>query len=244
MSVNQPDYQRVKEIFSQIQTYPELCETNILFLEGKLPMTPYHLGPIDDETIPLVKKLVEINRRGFLTISGQPAKKEIKFLPKVGGEDGYLYPNGAWYCIEQRPFLEGYLPKSYVDAFRNFMEFKQGYVYNLYEFRVRPKNFWDKLFDRPQRIDAPLLYGTTPLTRSYNVTREQLHTNRELLQNAPSELYTNIPRDEAWFDFRRYPNLTALLVPHTVKLVVMGTEYNKGSTEKLMLEFLKSLRII
>jgi hypothetical protein len=232
----------VQKLFSQIQTYPELCEANIRFLKGELPMTPYHLGPIDEETVPLVKKLVEINRRGFLTVNGQPALRKITFLPKVGGDLGHRYPNGAWYCLEQRPYLEGYLPKIYVDAFRVWMESKPGYVYNIYEFHVCPRNFLDKLFNRPLQFDAPFLEGTTPLSRRYNVTREQLHTSRKQLQDAPFDFYTNIPRDEAWYDFYAYPNLTTFLVPDTVKLVIMGTEYDKGDIEKLMLQFLKAIR--
>jgi hypothetical protein len=72
------EYEKVKQLFSQIQNFAELCKVNILFLRGEIPMTPYHLGPIDEETVPLVEKLVEINRLGFLTISGQPPSKGRK----------------------------------------------------------------------------------------------------------------------------------------------------------------------
>ncbi len=52
---------------------------------------------------------------------------------------------------------------------------------------------------------------------------------------------TGIPRDEEWYDFYEYPNLTTFLVPDTVKVVIMGTEYGKGDVEKFMLEFLKAI---
>jgi hypothetical protein len=138
--------------------------------------------------------------------------------------------------------LEGFLPKKYVDAFRVWMESKPGYVYNIYEFHIRPRNFLDKLFNRPLHIDAPFLEGTTPLSGRFNVTREQLHTSRKNLRGAPFGYPTGIPRDEAWYDFYAYPNLTAFLVPGTVKLVIMGTGYNKGDTEELMLQFLSAVR--
>ena len=60
------------ESFRHITSWHNLCELNVRFLEGKIDRTYYHCGPIWKETLPLVPKLVRLNRAGFYTINGQP----------------------------------------------------------------------------------------------------------------------------------------------------------------------------
>lgn len=59
------------------KTYADLIQANCAFLRGELPQTPYHLGPIAPETIPLTGGLLELHGRGVLTTCGQPALREI-----------------------------------------------------------------------------------------------------------------------------------------------------------------------
>lgn len=53
------------------KTYNDLLSTNRQFLKGLIRATPWHYGPIDDETYPLIKILVKINKH-ILTTCSQP----------------------------------------------------------------------------------------------------------------------------------------------------------------------------
>ena len=44
----------------------------IRFLRGELPTSPWHLDPVDEETLPIVESLVRLNRLGYITSQGQP----------------------------------------------------------------------------------------------------------------------------------------------------------------------------
>lgn len=73
-----------------------LIEQTIAFLEGR-GSVPYHLGPIEDETKPLVPTLVQINRLGLVTTCSQPGE------PLGGG----VWPDGSRHTGIQRSFVTG-----------------------------------------------------------------------------------------------------------------------------------------
>jgi len=62
-------WKHTKKIYEKVSNYNDLLETNILFFEGLMPMTFYHLSPIYDmET----SKLKHITRKlKFFTMEGQ-----------------------------------------------------------------------------------------------------------------------------------------------------------------------------
>jgi hypothetical protein len=83
-----------RKLFALARTYDELLELNVAFLQGRVSETPYHLGPIDTETVPLMKDLVDLHRQGrVFTTEGQPG----------------LCEQGDWGFIEQRPYLCGFV---------------------------------------------------------------------------------------------------------------------------------------
>ena len=53
------------------------------FLKGKIKKTPYHCAPVNSETIPLLADLIRVNRAGFISVCGQPALDEIKFVSTI-----------------------------------------------------------------------------------------------------------------------------------------------------------------
>lgn len=72
----------------------DVYEVFALYVEGKIPITPWCESALNQETIPLTKKLAEINRNGFLTINSQPAVNGEKSSHPVygwGGMDGRVY---------------------------------------------------------------------------------------------------------------------------------------------------------
>jgi hypothetical protein len=61
------------DIWARAATYAEVLDLNRRFLRGGLPSCPSHRGPIDEETEPLVPRLVEMHDYGFLTTNSQPS---------------------------------------------------------------------------------------------------------------------------------------------------------------------------
>jgi hypothetical protein len=64
----------MKPNYSKMKTFQQLCDSNVAFLNGEYDETFYHNGPVDDETIPLLDDLKRINKLGFISMEGQPAK--------------------------------------------------------------------------------------------------------------------------------------------------------------------------
>lgn len=211
-----------KAVYRRIKTYKDLLKANVAFLRGKISETPYHLGPIDEETIPLVNDLVKINEAGFLSIEGQPALVETDFVEKT-----WKYPNGRiggnwWYTIEQKPYICGFMPTSQLNPFLHFMKNKKDYYYQIVV----------------NTIPSQLLATTFPEER-YNVTRSRSHKVKSELSRVKWTNDTNInnePEEDTRGNFDEYP-ICYKLLESTVYVIIAGREYNKGSVETLLLEF-------
>jgi hypothetical protein len=72
-----------------INTMDELKEHMILFLEGKHKENPWHGGPVDSETVPLLGNLIMINRLGMVTFEGQPGMR-AKMGNTLSIQHGYI----------------------------------------------------------------------------------------------------------------------------------------------------------
>lgn len=105
--------------FDAVRSYQDLIDANLAFLSGKLDSTPYHDGPVDPETVPLLGVLRKINQSGFVTITGQPALCEHDQLRTNGT---------ARYDMEQISYLEGYLPVQQLVDFVRFMKMRPVYI--------------------------------------------------------------------------------------------------------------------
>lgn len=211
------------DVFRSCNYYSQLIAANVMFLQGKLDRTPYHGGSVDEETLPLLDELIEINQLGFLSVCGQPALIHTFFSDRTH----------KWISEEQRPFLEGYLPKSLVPQFIKYMETQTEYMYHMYE--LIPPSFLFRWFN-PERLTIRCIWTSAP--EALNVTRDKAHTQLEGLESEPWHYYTNIYRDVQGYDFEGFRNIFPILVPHTVKIVLMGKTYGQGSTEVVMLDFL------
>lgn len=71
----QKEYKYAYDIFMHAETYQDLLDLNMAFLDGKVHFTPFHCGPIETETQVLRIKLLEINANGFMSVEGQPCVK-------------------------------------------------------------------------------------------------------------------------------------------------------------------------
>ena len=66
----------------------------VKYLEGKLPSLPWSDSPLTSEADSLTRRLIEVNKRGFLTVNSQPAVGGVKSTDTVHGwgpKNGYIF---------------------------------------------------------------------------------------------------------------------------------------------------------
>jgi hypothetical protein len=61
------------------KSFEEFSKLNIEFLEGKHYSTPWHGGPIENETFDVLNEMKKLNSLGFITASSQPGKIEYDY---------------------------------------------------------------------------------------------------------------------------------------------------------------------
>ena len=115
------------------KTFIEAQELMIKFLKGKIKETPWHIGEVDEETVDIIQKLIEINRKGFMTVEGQPGT----CLEKTDINTGEKYDE------IQRAYIVGFIENSKVkkllrrlkdtDNFFYYSERLNGIEYNYDE---------------------------------------------------------------------------------------------------------------
>ena len=80
--------------WNQSTDFTALLDLNKKFLQGKIFSSPYHYGPIEEETHSVVPSLLKLHERQIFTWSSQPYLRE-----RNRGDDGKFYDH--W----QRPFI-------------------------------------------------------------------------------------------------------------------------------------------
>lgn len=223
--------------FSKVKTYKDLLDANVAFLEGKLETTPYHYGPVDEETKPLLEDLIKLHSYGFFSVASQPSKKDKEeYVDKTWYIHGEKQGNW-WYTSEQIPCIEGYIPKTQIDEFYKFIsKHRKDYYFEVYEF-TRRKGTILTCFE--SYVETEYLRGNFPNhTKYYNITREKSHKDRNQLKNEHWEDYTNLPlRTNDYYDFTGYDNIDNILIPNTYKIVICGKKYGEGTVIDLLLKF-------
>lgn len=67
------DNEKCINFFAQnVKNWSDLCRYHILFLQGKVPGTPEHIGPWNSETSLIIRPLIEILSNEILTRDSQP----------------------------------------------------------------------------------------------------------------------------------------------------------------------------
>lgn len=214
-------------------TFAELIEANVAFLEGRLLQTPYHLGPVDDETNPLLAELIVLNRSGFLTVNGQPNRSDVYFHSSTQ----------KWVAVEQRPFLEGYMDLRYLSAFRVYMQtdpLESNCVYHAY--KVTQRGVWSTICCGMASARLHYLEGDAP--RRMCVTWDKEHTDRKQLAGMPWRARTFVDRTLDAYDFckyAKYSNISDILSEAYVKIILVGDAQEK--LEQLMTTFMQAMQL-
>lgn len=66
-------------LWKACEGFDQLIELNRKYLRGEIESTPYHLGPIKTETVPLVQDLLQLHDRRLLTTNSQPFENQESF---------------------------------------------------------------------------------------------------------------------------------------------------------------------
>ncbi len=201
-----------------IETYDDLIRTNVAFLEGRMDRTPYHFGPIDPETAPLVPRLVQLNKLGFVSTNGQPVE---------------LVETRT--CIyEQRSHIRGFMLAHHLPRLEAYAKEKirDGYYFIVSSLSTDAPQVLFHTF--PKRM---LQYSTRWKSTCYNVTRFKVNNQRSW------DKCTNVwiePNYELR-NFDDYTALTNLLAEQCIVVTVASRHYGRGSVEDVLLEFLSTL---
>ncbi|KKK21706.1 methylenetetrahydrofolate reductase 2 [Aspergillus rambellii] len=92
------------KLWGEPKSLRDLADIFVRFMEGKLERLPWSESPISAEATSIKENLVELNKRGLLTINSQPAVNGVKSSHPVygwGPKNGFVY---------QKAYLELLLP--------------------------------------------------------------------------------------------------------------------------------------
>lgn len=97
------------KLWGQPKSLKDISETFIRYIEGNLDRLPWSEAPITAEADVIKSDLIDLNRRGFLTINSQPAVNGAKSSHPIygwGPKNGYVY---------QKAYLELLVPPGLID---------------------------------------------------------------------------------------------------------------------------------
>ncbi|OJJ46762.1 hypothetical protein ASPZODRAFT_66358 [Penicilliopsis zonata CBS 506.65] len=97
------------KLWGQPRSIHELSDIFVRFIQGTLDRLPWSDAPITAEADAIKNDLIDLNRRGFLTINSQPAVNGVKSSHPVygwGPKNGFVY---------QKAYLELLVPADLVD---------------------------------------------------------------------------------------------------------------------------------
>ncbi len=207
-------------VFLSVKTYDDLIKANVAFLEGKVEATPYHHGPVDPETAPLLEDLIFLNKKGFLSVNGQPALIEKGVVPSQC-EDSEEKCEQKWYLAEQKSYLEGYVKLEEVPILINFLLSKPDIFFVV----VGPDG----------------IIGDTFPEGRYILTRDKVSKDEDKLNSTRWREYSVINTKNTKYlpfdNWYNYPNIQDIIKKHTRLFFISTKEYGKGSVEKILLEF-------
>ncbi len=81
-------------MYNNVNTWEDLCNTNILFIKGRFKKTFYHNGPLDNETFEnfnFYNDILQLNEKQIFTHNSQPTINE----------DGVMQKSYLNFCCQQ-----------------------------------------------------------------------------------------------------------------------------------------------
>ncbi|WFD06942.1 methylenetetrahydrofolate reductase [NAD(P)H] [Malassezia vespertilionis] len=111
-------------LWGEPQTLDQVKDLFVRFCSGDLARLPWSDAPVAKETRVIDRMLIELNRRGFLTINSQPAVDGVPSTDSVHGwgpKDGYVY---------QKAYLEFFVSPQQLDELLRLIELDPQITYH------------------------------------------------------------------------------------------------------------------
>ncbi len=220
--------------WNSCKTWSKARNMMVDYIKGKLPRNPWMCGPMYDDTIPIRRKLIKINRSGFMTISGQPGTiTKYKAKRMSNSQSG---KKGDSMVESQRGYMEGFIHNNIFTSFMNSL-LKTGKVV-IYGEQFATNGFKGMSEDERKTMIRPYhkkgdigIAGTISLTTETNMTTPDI------------EYGTNfwIHRLPGISDAMRAPPiLRQLLLEKTTYVFIIMKKYGDTSLSDLVLKALVS----
>lgn len=217
----------IEKIYSLVKTYDDLIETNILYLQGKMPFTFYHYSPIYD----------------IQTNDLQKITKKLKYFTMEGQSN---------YCdqeTKQKPYIRGVIPTYIFKKILPQLSLNDEYFYEAYI--IKTKEYITNIpYQRYSKKEwRSIRYPEQELEP---MDEESLNEMIEPVYNLTLELndQVQIPFTNAWqqglvnnYDLIKNSEKLSSLVKDEIKnkctiLQIVGKDYCKGSIENLLLSLI------
>ena len=216
----------IEEAYQSTETFQELCNINIKFLQGFYDHTAYHVGPVDEETVPLLENLCLLNSLGCYTYNGQPTVSIIR------QDQGHSV---IWRCFQSRGYLDFFIQKKHVPALCTFLNETHGIYYAIdqggYFINTIPIN-------EGQRF--PLHREALILASGFEVTQDTFKTAQWKKSWGASIPYGFCER-EVEIDLHVDSGLDEKILEECATVVLTTRDFDsKVSLEMLMIEFMYS----
>lgn len=103
-------YEAAPLLWASGTTFRQACDLSVLFVMGIIPISPYHLGPMDAESGPFTDKFAQMTRNGLLTTISEPVGSDTEIL------NGTTYhisraSVGFWIRLHNEKHIENMLDK-------------------------------------------------------------------------------------------------------------------------------------
>ena len=111
------------KIWGEPKNWRDVADVFVKYVEGKVESLPWSDAPISNETNVLRDNLIELNRKGLLTINSQPAVDGAKSSHPAygwGPRNGYVY---------QKAYLEVLVPPHIIETLVERMESNDDITY-------------------------------------------------------------------------------------------------------------------
>ncbi|KAG8531684.1 uncharacterized protein KY384_003316 [Bacidia gigantensis] len=111
------------ELWGRPESIKDVAQVFIRFLNGELKTLPWSETTTTSETIPIKDKLIDLNKRGLLTLTSQPAVNGLESTHPIHGwgpKGGYVY---------QKAYLELLIPPYLIDELCDRIEANENMTY-------------------------------------------------------------------------------------------------------------------
>lgn len=223
----------IEDAYRTAETFQDVCDINILFLQGVYDHTAYHCAKVDEETIPLLDDLVHLNKRGLYTFNGQPAINEIM-------EQCVFHKTYTWTCLQQRGYLDALIQAKYMPALKIYLDeqYKNG-IYYMFEYpsgRIECNIPFGRMKSYPLYRTAHIVSGGFSITKEMYELMTPTINDWQISYNTSIGKYTHELKHQV--ELHEYAGINPEIFKDCGMITLTTRDfYAKASLEKCMLKF-------